>query len=295
MTPLFTNPLPESAYFRLLEHQKKVKLHSCQPDYPLIFFIFFSRLAAGLSIVSVFFSISIFWTGMAWGCMILATLASITHLGLPLRFLTMLRNNKSSVVWEIRLAGAFMTFLGLQCLSGFGWFQGLRHFFPWINAVLAVLFLISTGWAYCFETHPAWKTAILPMYYIASALMVGLIFRSLESPPSHWLPMLYAILLLTKGFLVELYRSHLKITSPASLKKFVVGREKSVFLVFLWATLVLPGLLTLTFFIAGDVRLLHVAFVTSCLVGIFLERILFFWVESPVFFLSFIENPSVNG
>jgi len=63
----------------------------------------------------------------------------------------MIRNNRSYIVWEIRLAGALTTFLGLQCLSGLGWFQGLRFLFPWINFSLAILFLVSTGWAYRFE------------------------------------------------------------------------------------------------------------------------------------------------
>jgi hypothetical protein len=34
---------------------------------------------------------------------------------------------------------------------------------------------------------------------------------------------------------------------------------------------------------------------TSTLVGIFLERVLFFWIERPVFFLSFIENPELDA
>ena len=142
----FTNPLPKSAYFRLLEYQKKGKVDSYQPDLPLILFISFSRVAAGLSVLSVFFAESLLWTSIALGCMMVATLASISHLSVPLLFFKMVRNNRSYIVWEIRLAGALTTFLGLQCLSGLGWFEGLHSLFPWINFSLAILFLVSTGW-----------------------------------------------------------------------------------------------------------------------------------------------------
>jgi DMSO reductase anchor subunit len=297
MTPMiapFKNSLPKSAYFRLLDHQKKTKLNTYQADLPLVLFISFSRVAAGLSLVCVFFPRAFLWSGVSLGCMLLATLASILHLTVPARFLTMIINSRSFLVWEIRLAGALATVLGLQFLSELGWFLHYRPYFPWFNFGLAVLFLLSTGWAYRFETHPAWKTVILPLYYLVSALVVGLGLRSIQTPfPS--VPFFFAALLILKGFLLALYRNHLKITSPTSLKKIVVGQERSVFLAFLWTDLFLPALLTFALFIQGESTLFHCLLTTSCLMGLFLERILFFWVERPVFFLSFIENPELNA
>ena len=294
MVDPFTNPLPKSAYLRLLKHQQKTNLNAYAPDPPLILFIFFSRVGAGLALVSPFFRESILWLAISLGCMILATLASIAHLSVPQRFLTMIRNNRSYLVWEIRLAGALTACLGLQFLSLLGWFHGYRSTFPWINLALSVLFLLSTGWAYRFDTHPAWKTSFLPLYYLASGVSVALAIRSIQSP-SSLIPFLFGGLLLAKGFLLALYRNHLKMASPTSLKKIVLDREKWVFLAFLWTDLLLPGLLTLALFIQGDFILLHCLFATSCLVGIFLERILFFWVERPIYFLSFIENPELNS
>src|SRR5512136_402208 len=121
MTTPFMNPLPKSAYFRLLEYQKKTKVDSYSPDLPLILFISFSRVAAGLSMINVFFPESMVWSGVSLGCMILATLASIAHLSAPQRFLTMIINNRSYLVWEIRLAGILTTFLGLHFVSWLGW------------------------------------------------------------------------------------------------------------------------------------------------------------------------------
>ena len=175
-----------------------------------------------------------------------------------------------------------------------GWFQPYGSYFPWVNFVLSILFLLSTGWAYRFETHPAWKTSILPLYYLASALVVGLGLRSIQYPFAS-VPFFFAALLLTKGLLLALYRNHLKMTSPTSLKKIVVDQERGIFLAFFLTDLLLPALLTFSMFVRGDFVIFHCLLTTSSLVGIFLERILFFWVERPVFFLSFIANPELNA
>jgi DMSO reductase anchor subunit len=293
MTPSFSNPLPRSAYFRLLEYQKTAKPNSYDPDLPLVLFISFSRVAAGLSLVSIFFPGSILWTGVSLGCMVLATMASIAHLSVPQRFMTMIINNRSYLVWEIRLAGALTSFLGIEFLTSLGWFQPFHIFFPWISACLSVLFLISTGWAYRFESHPAWRSHILEFYYLTSALTIGLGLRYIQVP-FDGAPFLFAALLLIKGFLLILYRNHLRVTSPTSLKKVVVDRERRVFLAFLWTDLLLPALFTLSFFIKGDFTVFDCLFATSCFIGILLERVLFFWVERPIFFLSFMGNPELG-
>jgi hypothetical protein len=294
MTQFFTNPLPRSAYFRLMEHQGRIKPSSYEPDYPLIFFISFSRIAAGISLISVFFRSSFLWTTMGLGFMILATISAIAHLNVPARFLTMVRNNRSHLVWEIRLAGALTAFLTLQFLSFLGWFKTYQAFFPWINFFLALLFLLSTGWAYRFETHPAWRSWTLPIYYLASASMVGIALCSIGSS-SHLLPLVYVVLLLVQVSLLGLYRNHLKLTSPMSLKKILMDKEKWVFLSFLWATLFLPALLTLALLIEGEGIMLNLVMAISYSAGVFLERVLSFWVEKPIFSLSFIENPEINS
>jgi DMSO reductase anchor subunit len=287
----FTNPLPKSAYLRLLEYQKGTRVSPYDPDFPLVLFISFSRVAAGFSLVALFFPGSILWTGISFGCMMLATFASIAHLSVPHRFITMIINSRSYLVWEIRLAGALTAFLGVQLLSGLGWFYPYGFYFPWINFGLSILFLISTGWAYRFETHPAWKTSLLPLYYLTSALMIGLGLRSVQYPTKE-IPFLFAALLLVKGLLLVLYRNHLKVTSPTSLEKIVVEKERWVFLAFFWADLLLPALLTFSLLIEREFVIFHCLLVTSCLVGLFFERILFFRVERPIFFLSFIRNPN---
>jgi len=56
MNPSFTGPLPKPAYLRLLEYQRqRMALPAYAVDLPLLLFILFSRIAAGLSILSFFF------------------------------------------------------------------------------------------------------------------------------------------------------------------------------------------------------------------------------------------------
>ena len=62
MYPSLTGPLPKSipAYMRLLQYQKqRMALPGYAADLPLFLFICSSRVAAGLSILSIFFPHSV--------------------------------------------------------------------------------------------------------------------------------------------------------------------------------------------------------------------------------------------
>ena len=228
MYPSLTGPLPKSSYLRLLEYQRqRMVLPAYAADLPLLLFIFFSRISAGLSILSVFFPHSALWLGTAFCCMVLATAASVTHLTVPTRFFTMIINHRSPLVWEIRLAGALTASLGAQVLSDMGYLPGFGVILPWTSFSLAILFLISTGWAYRFHTHPAWKTHILFGYYLASALMTGFALYSITSP-NFFFRLITVTLLCTEGFLILLYLNHLCKTSWISLKRIDSGKDRRV-------------------------------------------------------------------
>jgi len=259
-------------------------------DLPLLLFIFFSRIAAGLSILSVFFPHSALWLGTAFCCMVLATAASVTHLTVPTRFFTMIINHRSPLVWEIRLAGALTASLGAQVLSDMGYLPGFGVILPWTSFSLAILFLISTGWAYRFHTHPAWKTNILFGYYLASALMTGFALYSITFP-NFFFRLITVTLLCTEGFLILLYLNHLCKTSWISLKRIDSGRDWRVSVAFLASVLLLPGLITFAPLFTNHLELFAVLLALSSGVGIVLERILFFRLEQPVFFLSRGQNP----
>jgi DMSO reductase anchor subunit len=282
----FTGQLPNPAYLRLFEYQRqRMEYPAYHVDLPLLFFIFFSRIAAGLSILSVFFPPSILWMGTALCCMVLATGASITHLTIPARFLAMIINHRSPIVWEIRLAGALTGSLGAQLLSRMGILPGYETLLLWTSFSLSILFLIATGWAYRFHTHPAWKTDILPGYYLASASMIGFALYSIIYP-NPFFGTLILTLLCTEGCLILLYLNHLRKTSSISLKRIVSGKDRMVSLAFLVSVLFLPGLLTLAPLFTKNLELYAVLLALSSGAGVILERILFFRLEQPTFFLS---------
>jgi DMSO reductase anchor subunit len=295
MYPSLTGPLPKSSYLRLLEYQRqRMVLPAYAADLPLLLFIFFSRIAAGLSILSVFFPHSVLWLGTAFGCMVLATAASITHLTVPTRFLTMIMNHRSPLVWEIRLAGALTASLGAQVLSdiGFlpgGFLPGFGVVLPWISFSLGILFIISTGWAYQFHTHPAWKTNILFCYYLASASMTGFALYSITFP-NLFFRLITVTLLCMEGFLILLYLNHLCKTSWTSLKRIDSGKDRRVSMAFLASVLLLPGLITFAPLFTKNLELFCAVLALSSGVGIVFERILFFRLEQPVFFLSRGQN-----
>lgn len=291
MYPSLTGPLPKSSYLRLLEYQRqRMVLPAYAADLPLLLFIFFSRIAAGLSILSVFFPHSALWLGAAFCCMVLATAASITHLTVPSRFFTMIINHRSPLVWEIRLAGALTASLGAQVLSDMGLLPGFGVVLPWTSFSLGILFLISTGWAYRFHTHPAWKTNILFGYYLASALMTGFALYSITFP-NFLFRLITVTLLCTEGFFILLYLNHLCKTSWISLKRIDTGKDRRLSVAFLASVLLLPGLITFAPLFTNNLELFAAVLALSSGVGIVLERILFFRLEQPVFFLSRGQNP----
>jgi DMSO reductase anchor subunit len=286
MNPSLTGPLPKPAYLRLLEYQRRrMVFPAYTSDLPLALFIFFSRISAGLSILSVFFPLSVLWTDTAFFCMVLATAASIAHLTVPSRFLTMIINHRSPLVWEIRLAGALSGSLGAQVLSHAGMLPGLEALLPWVSFSLSILFLISTGWAYQFHTHPAWKTHILPGYYLASASMIGYALYSITYP-NPFFRLITVTLLCTEGFLILLYLNYLCKTSWGSLKRIHSGKDRRVSFAFLVTVLLLPAVCSFVpLFTKSLVPFASVLALSSGL-GIVPERILFFRLEQPVFFLS---------
>ncbi len=291
MYPSLTGPLPKPSYLRVLEYQRqRMVFPAYAADLPLLLFIFFSRIAAGLSILSVFFPHSVLWMGTAFCFMVLATAASITHLTVPMRFFTMIINHRSPLVWEVRLAGALTASLGAQVLSDLGFLPGFGVILSWISFSLAILFLISTGWAYRFSTHPAWKTNILFGYYLVSASMTGFALYSITFP-GFLFRLVTVTLLCAQGFLILLYLSHLCKTSWTSLKTIDSDRNRRISMAFLGSVLLLPGLITFAPLFTKNLEIFAAALALSNGVGIVLERILFFRLEQPVFFLSRGRNP----
>jgi DMSO reductase anchor subunit len=205
----------------------------------------------------------------------------------------MIINHRSPLVWEIRLAGALTGSLGAQLLSHMGMLPGFGTLLPWISFSLSILFLISTGWAYRFHTHPAWKTNLLPGYYLASAFMIGYALYSVIYP-NPFFRLITVTLLCAEAFLVLLYLNHLCKTSWMSLKRIDSGKDRRISLAFLGSVLILPGLLTYAPLFTKHLEPFSAVLALSSLAGVVFERILFFRLEQPVFFLSRGRNPEAE-
>jgi DMSO reductase anchor subunit len=162
---------------------------------------------------------------------------------------------------------------------------GFESLLPWTSFFLSIFFLISTGWAYRFHTHPAWKTNILPGYYLASASMTGYALYSVMYP-NPFFRLVTVTLLCTEGFLILLYLNHLCKTSWVSFKRILSGKDRRLSLAFLLTVLLLPGVLSFAPLITKSLVPFASVLALSSGVGIVLERILFFRLEQPVFFLS---------
>jgi DMSO reductase anchor subunit len=283
MNPSFTGQLPKTAYLRLLEYQRqKMSFPAYAADLPLLLFIF-SRIAAGLSIMSVFFHPP--FPGWAWlFCMVLATTASITHLTVP-RVFHHDHQPPIALVWEIRLAGALTVSLGAQLLFRTRILPGFETLLLWSTFFLSILFLMSTGWAYRFPTHPAWKTNILLGYYLVSALMIGYALYSTIYPNPFFRP-LTVTFLCANGYLILLYLNHLCKTSWISLKRIDSGKDRGISLAFLISVLLIPGMLTFVPLFTKDLGSFAAVLALSSVTGVIFERILFFRLEQPVYFLS---------
>lgn len=286
MNPSLTGPLPNPTYLRILEYQRqRMAYPSYSVDRPLLFFILFSRIAAGLAIFSPFFPPSFLWMGMAFCLMVLATGASITHLTIPSRFLAMILNHRSPIVWEVRLAGALTGSLGAQILSHLGMLPGFESFIPWISFFLSILFLLATGWAYQFHTHPAWKTDLLPGLYLISATMIGFAFYSF-SYPNPYFGGFILVLIGAQSLLISLYLNYLRKASHISLRRMASGKERILSFAFLMSNLILPLFLVSASFFMENLELLSLPLALSSIIGVLFERILFFRLEHPIFFLS---------
>jgi DMSO reductase anchor subunit len=197
----------------------------------------------------------------------------------------MIINHRSPIVWEIRLAGALTASLGAQLLSRLGILLGFETLLLWSSFCLSILFLISTGWAYRFHTHPAWKTDILPGYYLASASMIGFALYSVIYPKPFFGIIILA-LLCVEGLLILSYLNHLRKASGISLKRVVSGKDRTVSIAFLVSVLLLPGLLAFAPLFTKNLELYAAILALSSGMGVVLERILFFRLEHPDFFLT---------
>jgi hypothetical protein len=112
--------------------------------------------------------------------------------------------------------------------------------------------------------------------------------------PNPFFRLVTVMLLSTEGFLILLYLNHLCKTSWVSLKRIDSGKDRNISLAFLVSVLLIPGLMTFVPLFTKNLESFAAVLALSSGAGIVFERILFFRLEHPVFFLSRSKNPEPN-
>jgi formate-dependent nitrite reductase membrane component NrfD len=314
-------PLPRSAYFRLIENRER-GISSMNPDYPLILFVFLSRIAMGLGIVMGIFQLVYskaplikFNVLLAFGLMLAATVFSITHLSAKGRFFAMARNLHSHISWEILLAGAYMVIMILYIIyihlislntTGLTWLPEIfknilfssvvTYGLPIVMVCLSLLALISQGFAYHFPSHPAWKSPLLPFLYLFSAPTLGLFivwtethfFRTEGGYFSWWIfPLTIALLLGVQGVIIFWYFIDTMKVLRRGKEKTFSGERRGLFFLYPIFYLSIPLFAALIFLLSeGFSPFILIVGLLSMLMGTFLERILFFHLEEPIYFFN---------
>ncbi len=299
-------PLPKSTYLRLLENRRR-PIARYRPDYPLVFFIFLSRLSFGVSIVSGILQISahlretvVVNTVISLGSLLLAIAISLTHLGAPKGFVGMIRNIRSRLTWEIGLSGVFLLilFLNLVFLSLDMWGKGVTAAMGWAMLVIALSALISSGLVYQFSTHPSWNTNLLPILYLFSGLILGFSFtcvvgQVVEGTSSfqhtRTIPFIFGTLILAQLSVGYEYIRYLKGFLHRTVHDLLRGKASRLFWTYMSLSFILPLLIILRALFRGGLELLpSISLTVALLVGAYLERILFFSIEKPIYFFYYV-------
>ena len=314
-------PLPRTVYFRLIENKER-GVSSMNPDYPLILFVFLSRIAMGLGIVMGTFQLVYseaplltFNVLLAFGLMMGATVFSITHLSAKSRFMAMARNLHSHISWEILLAGAYMVILFLYLIyihvislstTGPIWLPDIfinllsssivTYVLPIVMVCFAFSALISQGFAYRFPSHPAWKSPLLSLFYLFSAPTLGLFIVWTETlffwPEgvyfSWWIfPISIALFLGVQGVIIYWYFIDTMKVLRMGKEKTFKGELRGLFLLYPIFYLFIPlGATFLLLFPERSSLFMPIIGLLSILTGTFLERILFFHLEEPIYFFN---------
>lgn len=299
--------LPRSTYLRLLENRRR-PIARYRPDYPLVFFIFLSRFSFGIAVVSGILQISEYSAGTAvvntvssLACLLLAITISMIHLDAPKGFMGMLRNIRSRLTWEIGLSGALLLalILNLIFLSLDMQGNGLIVATGWIMIPIATSALLASALVYQFVAHPSWNTNLLPLISLLSGLALGLSFTSAAAqvveggesfPPStRAIPLILGLLIFAQLSLSYWYIRYLKGFLHRTVHDLLWGKSSILFWTYMSVSFALPLLIILRALLRGGLEFLpSVALAIALLLGVYLERILFFSIEKPIYFFYYM-------
>lgn len=298
--------LPRSYYFRVMHQASRTT--RLRPDYPLVFFGFFSRLALGMAMVGGVWQlwgnhlgISSLTLQVAFGLGILCIVIARFHAAETRPLYHVFTNFKSLLTWEILL---LMLFLIILVINFFRDHLGLAAGGP--SVVLSVLIILLAflttavaGLIYKFYSHPIWNTNWFPLGAIISTMMLGVVtvyalsvlFFSHVSENELKLLLQGALLFLgAQGVTLAGFIQHMRRVCKTRNRPVIYSH--AIFYLYLgihffFPLVIISLTLILQTILSNGLLLLLLLGVCG---GVFLERILFFQMERPIFFLSVGEG-----
>jgi len=298
------NFLARSTYLRVLENRQRDPARF-QPEYPLLVFMIAARFALGLAVFAGLLQMAarspgvvVLNTAVALGCLVAALGVAMTHLGAPRRFTGMLRNPRSRLSWEVSLVGLLILLLAANLVVF--WVSAPPHLLAWVLGLAIILVglggLTAMGLLFKLPAHPAWNTNLLPAVNLISGLILGMAFTWAAAHllgDSFLLPRT-ALILAALGLLILIqlgvggcYLNYLHGFLDQTLKDLRRGRTSRLWQVYLGAYFGLP-LALIAWSLWGRLGFpAGAGLLASLLAGVWLERVLFFSLEKPVFFFYF--------
>lgn len=151
-------------------------------EWPLVFFTLLVGLGCGTFVGSV---VMTEWQGkavqirpasliVALAALVLGGLSSVLHLGHPERIFAALGHPTSGIFLEALMIGLvgldiIIYLIALQRKAG----GRTRKIIGTIGIIPAVILAFAVGYSYVMPSRPAWDTLILPLFYVASAGVIG--------------------------------------------------------------------------------------------------------------------------
>jgi len=297
--------LARSTYLRILENRQRGPAR-LRPEYPLLVFMIAARFALGLAVLAGLLQMAArspgvvaLNTAVSLGCLVAALGVAMTHLGAPRRFTGMLRNPRSRLSWEVSLVGLLILLLAANLVLLF-WINAPLHLLAWVLGLAIILVglggLTAMGLLFKLWAHPAWNTNLLPAVNLISGLILGLTFTWTAA---HLLgdPFLLprtALILAALGLLILIqlgmggcYLSYLRGFLDQTLKDLRRGRTAKLWRAYLGVYFGLPLALVVWSLWGHPGFVVGAGLLASLLSGVWLERVLFFSLEKPVFFFYF--------
>jgi len=150
-------------------------------QWPLVFFTLLTGLGAGTFMVVAVGE----WTGKlektrmpgaitAFVALLAGGVASIFHLGHLERIFNALGHFGSGITQEMLMVGLTgLAALVYIVMLRTGYSAQVRKIVAGIGLVLGVIMACAVGYSYVLPARPAWNTLLLPLLYLASAVVMG--------------------------------------------------------------------------------------------------------------------------